>query len=478
MSEIKRGFIDGAFDFFHYGHVFALFQSKKKCKILCAATHSNTEIHNAKGTSPIFNYDERYLLLNNCKFIDVLCDKVPYNTTIDILNMFNCEKFFHGDDNINVYPICNIKNENRLEIYNRTIGVSTSNILKRIEQFKKKLKVETNKDLIYLKYLFNMIDVNINIKKIDTKNIVILKCSWDILNINHINLINNIKKKYPNHLLYIDMISIDNSYDIFNKYEMAITILSLKNIDKVLIYQDTTLLKFNTNTILINTDLNTGILDETFNHEIDNIRKYKFDLLNNIDINLYYNKIEKLKIQNNKVKLKDYHKILKRQFSDILLFIKNISITIKENDIIIFDIDEVCLNNLMYNNLEIEFENDIYSYENGLIPLNNECMALFNYIHKKNIKYSFITGRKDYIRQITIDNLLLVKLNKYTHLYTCDNDYIQTNVHTYKEDCREKIINQGYNIISCIGDQISDITGKHTGTPFLIFNPYYKLSYV
>jgi len=63
-------------------------------------------------------------------------------------------------------------------------------------------------------------------------------------------------------------------------------------------------------------------------------------------------------------------------------------------------------------------------------------------------------------------------LNKYTYLFTCPNDYVGSMVE-FKEKCREKVTKDGYSIIYCIGDQISDMSGKYIGLPFLIYNPFY-----
>lgn len=470
---IENGFIDGVFDFLHYGHIMALFESKQRCNTLFAATHSDEEVLLEKGTYPIFDYNKRYNLLNNCKFIDKLCDAVPYNTTIEIINSFNCQQFFHGEDNIDKNPILEIKKNNKLTIYNRTIGVSTTNLIGRIKDFKENKKVKQNNDFIYLNYLFDKLNTTNKISK-DTDKIILLKCSWDILNINHINLISSIKQKYPDYLLYIDLISEDLSYDIFNKEEMAITLLGIKNIDSILLRQTDTI-NF-TDLITINTNLfkDKSKNDVTFLTKIHELNNYKLDIIKNIDIKLYY---KKLKSNNSKLlkdfPLKVYNDIMESQFNNILLYIK--SIDIKDNDIIIFDIDEVCLNNLMYNDINISnFENEVYNFKNGLIPLNSSCQLLFHYIHSNQIKYSFITGRKNYIRQITIENLNLVNLNKYIDLYTCVNEYIG-DISIYKENCKKDIINKGYNIICCIGDQISDINGINYGIPFLIFNPFYSV---
>jgi predicted secreted acid phosphatase len=127
----------------------------------------------------------------------------------------------------------------------------------------------------------------------------------------------------------------------------------------------------------------------------------------------------------------------------------------------------------MYHGVNVkEFGEGIYNYETGIIPLNKECQALFNYIHENNISYSFITGRRDYIRDVTVRNLDIVGINKYTYLFTCPNDYIE-DIYKYKESCRKKITDDGLNIILNIGDQVSDIKGNYVGQSFLIFNPFY-----
>lgn len=466
-----KAFIDGCFDVFHYGHVYALFQSKQKCKILSAATHSDLEIIKAKHTPPIFNYHHRYIMLKNCKFIDILYEHVPYNTTVDTIKEFDCDIFCHGNDGIDKYPLLDIKKENKLYIYNRTSGISTSDIVNRIYDYKQGNKVQTNIDKIYLKHLFDSINSTLDVE--NSEKIVIIKCSWDLLNINHINLINDIKVKYPDYQIYVDLLSDNNdnnnSYEIFNKYEMAITLLGIKEIDKVLLYTD-----YNTcisDIVLINTNICDGIVDNLFDNQIEYINNYKYELLNNMDIELYSKKLKCKQDKSNLLQV--YFDTLEKQFDSLLLIFKNLSF--RDKDHVIFDIDEVCLCNLMYHGIEMPvptFNNEIYNYDNGIIPVNKACKKLFDFMHKNNIQYSFITGRRDYIRQVTIDNLKLEGLDNYKYLFTCPNDYVG-NIQLYKENCRKEIVEKGYNIVCSIGDQISDIYGKNIGLPILIFNPFY-----
>jgi cytidyltransferase-like protein len=474
MNKKDNGFIDGCFDGFHYGHVYALFQSMKLCKKLHCATHSDDEIMKYKNAYPIFNLETRELLLKNCKFIDILHPIVPYETNIETVNKFNCDVFFHSSD-IDEFSFYQQSLKNKIQLYNRTNGISSTDIINRIIQYKNKEIVKTNKDYIYLKYLFDEI-CSYYIK--DYKNVVIIKCKFDIISKKQIELLSKIKNKYNDYDIFID-ISEENMSYIYNKYEIAVMLLGLKDITNVI--YDNKLYNF-VKIILINTIVKDFItyteciVDNSFNNDIKNNDENIYNFLNNLDITKFINKIYKPIITYSNFDL--YFNTLNTQFNYILEYIKNINIT--EKDILIFDIDEVCLLNLMYtNNFNYEFlynnyDTSIYNYDTGLNPIIKECEKLFEYIHLNNINYAFITGRKNYIRSKTIENLYLVGLNKYKYLFTCPNEYYE-NICLYKKKCRNEIRNK-YNIKLCIGDQISDLsydTDENECINFLIFNPFY-----
>lgn len=468
IKKYNRGFIDGCFDIFHYGHVYALFQAKNQCQTLLAGTHSDEEIKQIKNSPPLLSYNDRSSLLKSCRFIDEYVGQVPYNTSIDIINKYNCEIFSHGSDGIDDFPLLELKNKGKLHVYNRTNGVSTSNLIKRILDYKNNIKVKTNQDFIYLKHIFNEIQNKILVKQFD--KIIIVKCCWDLFNIDHLKLLENIKKKYPDYGLNIDLTSCDN-YDIFNKYEVAIILLGFKCVDKVIVNE---VFEKNVKEIILinNTLLNNPMsyIDTSFDEIINYIENNKYIYLKNLNLDIYKNKIQKTK--ETKHLLETYKIILKNQFDNILYLLKNTKFN--ENDIIIFDIDEVCLCNLMYNDVDIiEFGDETYNYTNGLIPINEECRLVFEFIHQNNIKYAFITGRRDYIRDITIENLILVNLDHYSHLFTCPNDYIG-EMKKFKEMCRKTLTQEQLNIVYTIGDQLSDISGSNNGVPILLYNPFYK----
>ena len=464
-----NGIINGYFDMLHYGHITFIFNAKQKCKDLTVVVCNDNECYKYKNTYPIFNYDIRYELLKNCRFINNIISDVPYNIDEITLMNLNCDKLFYGthllinnelyfDKNIkrNTNNLNNLYKIDKLEILKKTEKISNENLLERISNFKNKSIINKQKNYFYLKYIFIKIQktlkTNNNINKY-----ILLNCCWDFFNINHIYLLEEIKKKYPNTLIIADMYShkYDRFYQIYNKWEMAITLLGIKLIDNVMIY----------NKKCIYGKMKISIMDNDIMNKIKNLTNLKLKIINNIHISKNVNHVI--------FPFDKYKKILKSQFDNILFYIKNIQI--KPNDILVFDIDEVCLNNLMYNNIHhklfIDYIYPIFTYKNGLNPLNKEILCLFNYIHKHKIKYAFITGRRKYIKNITIKNLKIFGLNYYSKIFFCPNDF-NSDILLYKEKCRCEL-NKKYNVLFTIGDQLGDLTGKYIGVPFLIFNPYY-----
>lgn len=311
-NKIKydKGFIDGCFDLFHYGHVNAIIQSKAECTSLRLATHNNEEIYKAKNCYPIYSFKNRLRILNECKFIDILdSESTPYDTTIDILKDKECDMFFHAEDGIDKYPLLDINLSNKLFIFNRTIGVSTSNILSRLLEYKLNNKIEiiNNKESKeYLNNLYNKIqNLDKELYKVtetnNNSNYILLKCDWDLFNENHIELIYNIKKKYGStYKLYIDLISdcdIDENI-LFNKYEIRLLLSIIKNIDCILLNLCDKI-RCN-NLILINTTnkniflYNRLIIDGEFEISINNLIFHKKNIIKNINFDNYKHKILKI----------------------------------------------------------------------------------------------------------------------------------------------------------------------------------------
>jgi cytidyltransferase-like protein len=456
----KVYYTDGFFDGFHCGHIYDLYQCKKLCNVLVVGIHDDEEMF-LYNKYPLFSFNERYTMLKYCKYIDHMVTKVPYISEIDTLKRYKCNKFVyaHNDKNINL--------ENTIT-YNKMKGISTENLLYRIYSLYNKQTFSTNLDYIYLYHIFNKMR-NDSIST-DDHDAIYVHHNWDLFNSYHIKYLLELKAIYPSHKIICCVDDYDNGC-VYNHLERSIILCGISLIDKVLLYSEYNKLSLPENVININVSKE---LDEHTENLIKNIMDSNLFIKNKISSELtrknYYKKLEDTYLKTGK-----YFDIIKNQYNVICDFLNNIEFN--ENDIVIFDIDEVCLTNLMYINdfvyvnLYDNYDNVLFNLKNGYNPLIKECQCVFDLLHSKNIKYSFITGRRDYIRKVTEENLKLVGLDKYIHLYTCPDDY-KEHMNTFKTQCRIEI-SKKYNIICSIGDQASDISGIFTGMPFLIFNPFY-----
>lgn len=77
------GFIAGAFDLLHPGHLHAMKEAKKKCTWLIVGLHVDPSKERGKK-SPIQSVFERYAQLDACVYVDQI---VPYQTEKDLLNL-------------------------------------------------------------------------------------------------------------------------------------------------------------------------------------------------------------------------------------------------------------------------------------------------------------------------------------------------------------------------------------------------------
>ena len=174
-----------------------------------------------------------------------------------------------------------------------------------------------------------------------------------------------------------------------------------------------------------------------------------------------------------------YYDFVQMQFDVIWDYIKRCDI--KDNSAIIFDIDEVCLCNIMYEcnefkELHVFFSEKYgneFTFDSNYNPLIPVFLKFYKELLEMKLNIFFITGRKEIFRDLTISNLDKVDINRYCGIYFRPND--EENVVSFKSQCRKQIYELGYTILACVGDQISDLVGNNTGQCFLIYNPYYKI---
>uniref|UniRef100_T1H8N5 ethanolamine-phosphate cytidylyltransferase n=1 Tax=Rhodnius prolixus TaxID=13249 RepID=T1H8N5_RHOPR len=96
-SKPIRVWCDGCYDMVHYGHANSLRQAKALGDVLVVGIHSDKEIAKHKGP-PVFTEEERYKMVRGIKWVDEVIEAVPYVTTLETLDKYDCDFCVHGDD--------------------------------------------------------------------------------------------------------------------------------------------------------------------------------------------------------------------------------------------------------------------------------------------------------------------------------------------------------------------------------------------
>lgn len=95
---MRVGFVAGAFDLLHAGHIHLLKQAKKNCDHLIVGLHVNPKVERKDKNKPIESVLERQIKLNACKYVNLT---VVYETEADlslILRYFKIDVRFLGSD--------------------------------------------------------------------------------------------------------------------------------------------------------------------------------------------------------------------------------------------------------------------------------------------------------------------------------------------------------------------------------------------
>ena len=145
---------------------------------------------------------------------------------------------------------------------------------------------------------------------------------------------------------------------------------------------------------------------------------------------------------------------------------------------IVFDIDETVLSNYKHMN-DLNFGGTFKEIDTlvnqGDDPAIPATLALYQQARQENVHVFFITGRTDTKQNHanTARNLSNVGMGQYDALILKPVSYHEKTVSIYKANERKKIIDQGYDIVFTMGDQISDLAGGYADRQYKLPNPYY-----
>lgn len=95
------GFTCGSYDLFHAGHNLMLKECRELCDYLIIGLQTDPTIDRPEKNKPVQTIYERYIQLENCKWVDEI---IPYETEKDLLNLLATIQFdirFIGADYLN-----------------------------------------------------------------------------------------------------------------------------------------------------------------------------------------------------------------------------------------------------------------------------------------------------------------------------------------------------------------------------------------
>lgn len=126
---MKRVITYGTFDMLHYGHIKLLKRAKEMGDYLIVAI-STDEFNKVKGKNSYFSYQERKLLVESIRYVDLVIPETCWEQKADDIKRFQVNTFVIGDDwkgrFDDLSSICEVR------YLNRTPEISTTKIKKDI----------------------------------------------------------------------------------------------------------------------------------------------------------------------------------------------------------------------------------------------------------------------------------------------------------------------------------------------------------
>ena len=119
----KRIMVDMSLTILHHGHIRLLKKAAQLGDVIVGLT-TDEEIKNKKGYVPEIPYKQRKEILEAISFVKEVVP-TPWEINENILEEYNIDKLFHGNDNSNKI------NEEKLLIVDRTPGISSSKLRKK-----------------------------------------------------------------------------------------------------------------------------------------------------------------------------------------------------------------------------------------------------------------------------------------------------------------------------------------------------------
>jgi len=153
-------------------------------------------------------------------------------------------------------------------------------------------------------------------------------------------------------------------------------------------------------------------------------------------------------------------------------------VEIKENSVVIFDVDETVLNN--YGLAELMGFGYVYEMNKKWnaelkAPAIPQVKELYDFLIEKGAGIVFLTGRNIPEYEVTYKNLKQEGYTVFDTLITQREHEYELSAQEFKSSKRKELIEKGYEIIGTVGDQWSDLNGEYHGIQVKIPNYLYLI---
>ncbi|CAN6486127.1 unnamed protein product [Victoria cruziana] len=205
------------------------------------------------------------------------------------------------------------------------------------------------------------------------------------------------------------------------------------------------------------------------NVELHNIRKYEVVPQECVEY------IGKYMISN------QYKTDVQRAAEQVILYLtENFVLDEDGKDAWIFDVDDTLLSTVPYYK-DHQFGGEKLNLtllekwmKSGKAPPLKQTLCLYNHIKKSGLRIFLVSGRNEYLRDATVDNLLRVGYTGWTSLILRRAEDDGKTAESFKAEQRNRISAGGYRIWGVVADQWSSLLGYPTGLrTFKLPNPMY-----
>lgn len=123
----------GTFDLFHAGHVRLLKRARSLGDRLVVGC-STDEFNALKGKKSVFSYEDRSLIVEACKFVDLVIPESSWEQKIDDIRKYNADIFTIGDDWVGKFDYLSEETGCAVTYLARTPDISTTDVKDAIQQ--------------------------------------------------------------------------------------------------------------------------------------------------------------------------------------------------------------------------------------------------------------------------------------------------------------------------------------------------------